>query len=267
MDITQKLLKGDMSWYEKSCDPLSRPEQAETVYESKIIQRYDTKILKDKSGSTRRWKSKHVVWALGLTYDHKSELTFFLHLNTFNPGVNILVLELENNTLNLVSSGELSGCTYAWFVIQKNDEMKLVFLHAGASGDSLKKANVASDKELRNIELMDICNGLNAVFDMRIALTLDKDSEIGELVKALESNDQIVAGQIICPRGDEQKEVQDRKIQTLCYSTVEHYFGECLCLIADEGGKFKITGVVKAVNKEAECKTLHYSSKKTCILS
>lgn len=202
---------------------------------------------KDSEIRTCKSCSNNVSWAGSYNYNHADNwLTYIFHNNPKEAGVNILEIPLDGQNGDIafpcfVSSGMLSGCVYAWFLLKG----KIVFLHAGAdAGHSVENKN----KEERHCkERADIFNGLRYCIVEGDRTELEKEPvnvylSTEELLKKVQGL--VKAGQIIYPADDEEKEDMGM-IQTMSYRPqTGSAVGECLCIITKSDEGIKVSGMM-----------------------
>lgn len=247
-NITDCIINGKIEQLADANNFFKSAKSTGEVIETEMLDR-ETHAVKRIKGSTIKY-SGLIEWD-GYEYNHQNKMmTYYLHANPKTPGVNILEIPFSDEKIFpcFVSSGMLSGCVYAWFLVKD----KVIFLHAGAdNGNSTEK-----DKETRRCcENADILNGLRYSLNKRSADI--EDCLVTE--KLLEKvQDMVKAGQIIYPAN--QAEERDMgKVQTMSYCPSNGKMGECLCIIINTERGIQVSGMMteKEGNSFENVKNVH----------
>lgn len=199
---------------------------------------------------TRKYSSGELIWTRARAkYEPAKDISidYYYHPNTRKPGVNILNIPYKNiENIKFISSGPLTGCTYAWFLLKES----VVLLHAGVS----EAVSVEGDKQERNMrKRADIMNALSFVLgDMPAMLeeilhmnnipdklTLD---EMLYKLNRLNDNGFVLAGQIIY--SDAERQVLDCGFLRVKSYVADDMLGDCLCCIAPTSKGIRISGIM-----------------------
>lgn len=202
-----------------------------------------------KQGNTIEWR--RVSDPEQVLYEDGSKLTYYFHSNPTEKGVNILAVPHKCDTPCLVSSGILSGCVYAWFLVGD----QIIFLHAGNAESS--SSGKTSIEELRKRELADIFNGLK--YALRDTSDPQRELEIDSLMGMLKPMEKIQCGQIIFPSEKMEKSSEERiaymsyRLNNIPDRLDKRFFGGCYCSIIPQNQP-KISGMLFEVNVLTENK-------------
>lgn len=236
MDITEAVLNGDLNdlpsnlWNAEG----NHPVDTKVLSSGSMVERSGERCIFEKSGKDIKWS---VLAVLEVSYKSDQELTYYCHKNPKEKGVSILEVSHGCDTPCLVSSGQLSGCVYAWFLVGD----RIIFLHAGNEGKS-DSAGTAT-KKLAKREMADIFNGLKfALGDKRDSL---QELEIKSLLDRLNNMQEIQCGQIIFPSKKSEKRSKG-KIAYMSYRIDEGLTGGCYCSITPQN-QTKISGMLLEV--------------------
>lgn len=230
---------------------LPKSDQAYAYVKTKKLQRGTLEEQQDTVETTKRATLIQMEWGKNSEYEYKDivtgkPLTYYLHPNPAKAGVNILEIPFDGQSRDItfpcfVSSGKLSGCVYAWFLLEK----KIIFLHAGGSEVSINSEEDIEEK--RCSRRADIFNGLRYCIVEGDRTELEKEPvnvylSTEELLKKVQGL--VKAGQIIYPADDEEKEDMGM-IQTMSYRPqTGSAVGECLCIITKSDEGIKVSGMM-----------------------
>lgn len=245
-DITNIILHGEIEGLAKTNGIFGDMTEMSKV-DTRMLQRSTVQLQNNPQIKTGKIYAENIAWNNSCSYQGDTQfLTYLSHNNPVLPGVNILEVPFNEQNGDIafpcfVSSGMLSGCVYAWFLLKG----KIVFLHAGAdAGHSVEN----EDKEERHCkERADIFNGLRYCIVEGDRTELEKEPvnvylSTEELLKKVQGL--VKAGQIIYPADDEEKEDMGM-IQTMSYRPqTGSAVGECLCIITKSDEGIKVSGMM-----------------------
>lgn len=189
------------------------------------------------------WQADQIEWIIGeesVFFDKKDQqITYYIHGNPNDSGVNLLKIPLDRMGTHLVNSDELSGCIFAWLVLDDS----VLFLHAGAKGTHSGPGGRVEP------HAADILNGLYYVLNNEQKISAECSYGkvaiyVEDLLEILEQEERIKAGQVIFP-ADKPRESNSNKIQYLSYQPEQLIYGTCLCCITSgEDKTVKISGMM-----------------------